>query len=145
MVRQVAAVRELEVPWTLDVDRLPLQLLGSECYTLIGEDSVLIECKGKSPVLAVFDRGKDRIICNCPQARCDHQQALSRGLWARLVALPRNRALLTYTKDWCEQAIVPTPTRSLLERSRYGVGTLDWRPGRNGVQSEVTTEGSRIY
>lgn len=110
MAEQMTKARELVVNRGFDVGQLRCCYHRPECYTLIGASRVMIEGKGNVSHTARFVRRKNQIVCNCrqgrQQGRCDHQQALSKGLWGRLAALPRRAALVTVTQDWCETSTI---------------------------------------
>jgi hypothetical protein len=118
---------------TFDVDRLPAHLDHLECYTLHNGSIAIIERKGSPLGIAFFERGATgRVICNCAQAKdqgsCDHQQALTAGLWDRLTTIPQHKSLLTCTRDWCTPDTSPLFSFKLDISSQ--VAALNWEMSR---------------
>jgi len=131
VTEQTTKARELVVNRGFDVGQLRCCSYRLECYTLLGAGRVMIKGKGNVSHTVRFVKRKNQIVCDCRQARrqggCDHQQALSKGLWGRLAALPRRKALVTVTQDWCDTPA--TLVQSMLFPTNWEVAFAPVRGG----------------
>lgn len=94
---------------TFDVSELPLRFAGMELYWFAAPNIIFIEGKLNDNPAVITRRKGGQFVCDCDQERinevCKHVRAFGKGLWSRLVELSNRQALLTFTNDWCAEAV----------------------------------------
>lgn len=102
-------VKTLVVNQRFDVSELPPHLASMELYWFAGPNIIVVEGKHSDTPVVLLRREGGRFICDCNQEKingvCNHARALGKGLWSRLVELSNRQALLTFTNDWCAEAV----------------------------------------
>ena len=93
--------RFIPVKRPFDLDELPPHLARLDCYTLIGNDTVLIERKNQPLIILFWHAETNQFVSDCLETNCKYHQALRNGLWAVLRQQSPYESVLTYTDDWC--------------------------------------------